>query len=293
MADGVSEGPDTHGLGYRRVDDDPNRAVLLSTMDATAGWEATRRLRAWERQHLQLRSGQRLLDVGCGLGDAGLALAVDLGPAGELVGVDVSAEMVAGAASRAPAAPCRVRFAVGDAQALDEPDGSFDAVRSERTLQWLSDPGAAIAELARVVRPGGVVSLIDTDWSTFSVDVGDDDITRRVREAMRTERARPSHIGRRLVELVERVGLDPVARTQATQHWSDWDPDRSPAPAGCFSMASLADDLVDAHQLEAGQRQWFVSTIHDAARAGRFGMDLTMFAVVATAPATPLGAQVL
>lgn len=280
------ERDETHALGYERVaHDDPNLAVLLSTMDATAGWEATRRLRAWERQHLSLRSGQRLLDVGCGLGDAALALAVDLGTEGEVVGVDASAEMVAGAASRARGARCRVRFAVGDALALDEADGYFDVVRSERTLQWLTDPGAAVAEMARVLRPGGLVSVIDTDWSTFKVDVGDDDIGRRVRETMLTERGRPSNVGRRLTDLVANVGLELVAHTEATQHWSDWDPDTSPSPQGCFSMSSLADDLVDAGQLEAGDRQLFVSTINAAARDHRFSMDLTMFAVVAKAPA--------
>jgi hypothetical protein len=48
-------------------------------------------------------------------------------------------------------------------------------------------------------------------------------------------------------------------------------------------MSSLADDLVDAGQLGVGDRGRFVSTIHDAARAGRFLMALTMFAVVARA----------
>src|SRR3954468_15321812 len=92
---------ETHGLGYEQVDDDPNVAVLLANMDSTARWEATRRLRAWERHQLSLGHGQRLLDVGCGLGDAVLALAGDLGRDGEVVGVDASAEMIAAARSRA------------------------------------------------------------------------------------------------------------------------------------------------------------------------------------------------
>jgi SAM-dependent methyltransferase len=279
-------GPETHGLGYERVDEDPNVEVLLSTMDATAGWEATRALRAWERQQLRLAPGHRLLDVGCGLGDALLALTADLGTEGEAVGVDASAEMVAGARARAAArAPsCRVRFTVGDAAALDEPDQRFDAVRSERTLQWLLDPTAAVAEMARVLRrPGGLVSLIDTDWSTFTLDIGDDDIAQRVTEAMRTERNRPSNVGRRLTTIVGDCGLDVVAHTTSTQRWTDWNPDESPAPDGCFSMTSLADDLVDAGQLAPGDRGTFVAKVHDAARAGRFALSLTMFAVVGRA----------
>jgi SAM-dependent methyltransferase len=272
---------ETHGLGYKRVDDDPNVAVLLATMDATAGWEATRQLRAWERDQLRLVAGQRLLDVGCGLGDAALALAEDLGDDGEVVGVDVSAEMVTVAQNRASAARSHVRFAVGDALALDEPDGYFDVVRSERTLQWLTDPQASVLEMARTLRAGGVVSLIDSDWSTFALDVDDDDLAGRVRAAMQTERGRPSNIGRHLPELVRAAGFVVFAETTATQTWNGWNPDQSPAPEGCFSMLSLADDLVDAGQLQPVDRERFVSTIHQAARDDRFSMALTMFAVVA------------
>jgi SAM-dependent methyltransferase len=274
---------EAYGLGYTQVDDDPNVSVLLATMNATASWEATRQLRAWEREQLRLGDGQRLLDVGCGLGEAALALARDLGAHGELVGVDVSAEMVAAARAAAGATRCRTRFTVGDACALDEPDGYFDVVRSERTLQWLTDPAAAVGEMSRVVRPGGRISLIDTDWSTFTIDVGDDDLATRVREAMRTERGRPSNIGRRLDEVAREAGFTPLHRTAATHTWTSWNPDESPAPDGCFSMRSLADDLVDADLLDPTELEQFVSTIHRAARRDQFTMSLTMHAVVAAA----------
>jgi SAM-dependent methyltransferase len=275
---------DTHGLGYQVVDDDPNLSVLLATMDTTAKWEATRQLRSWERSELGLVSGQRLLDVGCGLGEAALALADDLGGEGEVVGVDVSAEMLRVARSKAAATRCRVRFTVGDACSLTEPDDSFDAVRSERTLQWLTDPRAAVAEMARVVRPGGRVSLIDTDWSTFAIDIGDDDLAAMVRNAMKTERGRPSNVGSRLDDLLRDVGLAPIARTKATHTWTAWNPDETPAPDGCFSMQSLADDLVATDQLSPVARDRFVSRIHQAAREDRFWMSLTMYAVVAASP---------
>ena len=275
---------DTHRLGYQQVDADPDVDVLLATMDGTAGWDATLRLRSWERAHLGLGPGDRLIDVGCGLGEAALRLAEDLGDGGEVVGIDASESMLRVARSNAAAAPCRVRFTVGDAGSIDEPDGSFDAARCERTLQWLADPPAAVAEMVRVVRPGGRVSLIDTDWSTFAIDVGDDELAGLVRNGMRTERNRPSNVGGRLHDLVRAAGCIPLARTKATQTWTTWDPDESPAPLGCFSMESLADDLVATDRLATANRQHFVSTIHDAARRGEFSMRLTMFAVVAIVP---------
>lgn len=276
---------ETHGLGYDRVDDDLNVAVLVATMDATAGWDSTRDLRRWERCGLGLVTGQRLLDVGCGLGDAALALADDLGKHGEIVGVDASTEMLRIACERATAATCRVRWSVGDALALDEQDASFDAVRSERTLQWVSDPSRAVGEIARVVRPGGRVSLIDTDWSTFRVDVGDDRLGARVRDALRVERNRSSNVGSRLGALVRDAGLRLLAETTATQIWTEWNPDDSPAPAGCFSMRSLAEDLVSVGQLGPSEIDQFVSTVHDAARNDRFSMSVIVFAVIAESPA--------
>lgn len=135
--------------------------------------------------------------------------------------------------------------------------------------------------MARVLRPGGLVSLVDTDGSTFAIDVGDDDLARRVREAMRTERGRPSNIGSRLPDLVGSCGLNLVAKTASTQSWNGWNPDGLPAPTGCFSMSSLADDLIEKGQLSSSERQGFVSTIHQAARDDGFSMALKMFAVIA------------
>src|SRR5437868_4660857 len=103
---------------------------------------------------------------------------------------------------------------------------------------------------------------------------------------MRIERRRPSNVGQRLTDLVQGVGLELLDQTTATQQWPAWDPDASPAPDGCFSMSSLAGDVIDAGELDVGDRDWFVSTVHAAAREDRFSMALRMFAVIATADKT-------
>lgn len=276
-------GEDVHADGYRRVDASPDPNALLAAMIANAGWKATIDLRVWERDRLRLTRGERLLDVGCGLGDAAHTLATDLGPTGEVVGVDASTAMLDAARSSWNGA-CPAHFVVGDAQALDLPSGSFDAARSERVLQWLPDPQAAVNQLARALRPDGRLSLIDTDWGSLSLDIGDRDLADAVRRTLSVERARPSRVGRRLAAMAEAAGFADIVATQATQVWSSWDPDASPAPDGCFSMRDLAQDLVGAGELAANDLDRFVTTAHDAARQGRFTMSLTMHAVAATRP---------
>ncbi len=266
-------------LDYAAVDDGVNPAHLLATMDAVTEWPATRVLRAWERERLALRRGERLLDVGCGPADAALALAADLGPEGAVLGVDVSAAMLDAAESRTRGAPCPFRFVQGDAVALDLEDGSFDAARSERTLQWVDAPEVAVAELHRVLRPGGRLSLIDTDWSTLTLEIGDRAIARAVRAYVSVEHGRPAHAGSRLWNWCADAGFVDLEATAAAHVWTHWDPDREPVPDGFFSIESLGDDLVDTGLIDAGAAPHVVATIKDAARRGRFFMSVTMFAV--------------
>jgi hypothetical protein len=62
------------------------------------------------------------------------------------------------------------------------------------------------------------------------------------------------------------------------------EPDETPAPDGCFSMHSLADDLVAADELAPDDRERFVSTIRHAARRNQLSMNLTMYGVAAARP---------
>lgn len=116
----------------------------------------------------ELEPGQRLLDVGCGPGTITLDLARLVAP-GEVVGIDRSEEIVERAeADRATAGVENVRYEVGDVYDLASDDGSFDVVHAHQVLQHLTDPVAALAEMRRVVRPGGVVAVRDSDYAAFT-----------------------------------------------------------------------------------------------------------------------------
>lgn len=100
-----------------------------------------------------------ILDVGCGTGINLLEAARVLGPCRRLAGVDLSPGMLAVARRKAAAAGLAATFTVGDAEALELPDGSFDLVICNSAYHWFPDRARAIAELSRVLRPGGQLLL--------------------------------------------------------------------------------------------------------------------------------------
>ena len=105
--------------------------------------------------------GRRVLDVACGSGATALVLARELGC--DVVGVDLGSRAIeqATAAARAAGLHARARFVLGDAEALPFPDGGFDIALSECSLCTFPDKRSAIAEMTRVVRPGGTLAIAD------------------------------------------------------------------------------------------------------------------------------------
>ena len=270
--------------GYTHVDDQTDPDFLVQVMDQTAGWPSIVSMRAFEAERLGLAPGGSLLDVGCGRGEVACALAPRVAPGGRVLGLDASETMLTDARQRAGRVGVDVEFRIGDALAIDEPDASFDAARSERMLQWVPEPGTAVAELSRVVRPGGRLCLIDTDWRTFAVDVPDIDLSTSVTAAMVRARGGPSAAGGLLVNLCRQQGLVDVDVHPATQVWTSWDPDREVAPSGLWPLDVVLADVVAAGELDEADRTEFVAQLRDRARQGRFFMSLTMFAVSARRP---------
>lgn len=104
----------------------------------------------------RLAPGHRVLDAACGTGIVARTAAPLVAPSGRVVGLDVSDAMLAIARRVAP----ELEFHRGDVAALPFPDWSFDAALCQMALMFLPDREAAVGELARVVRPGGVVALL-------------------------------------------------------------------------------------------------------------------------------------
>lgn len=119
-------------------------------------------LRSLARDRLLAGAGDRVLDVGCGPGRSFKPLALEVGPDGRVVGVDHSAGMVRRAGQRARTLTVDCETVRSEGVRLPFPDGSFDRAYSTLALSAMTDVDGAVAEVRRVLRPGGRFVVFDT-----------------------------------------------------------------------------------------------------------------------------------
>jgi ubiquinone/menaquinone biosynthesis C-methylase UbiE len=173
---------------------------------------------------MQLRSGQQVLDLGCGPANDTLPLAQIVGESGRVVGVDYDPDMIALASQKADKAgvSAYVSHEVHEATQLPFEDDSFDACRSERVFQHLPSPETALAEMIRVTKPGGRIVISDTDWGSIAFGSSLPEIELKVHAAYYHRGARNPLVGRQLHHLLRRAGLLSVSQQVVVLETTDY-----------------------------------------------------------------------
>jgi SAM-dependent methyltransferase len=150
----MAERPETYTHGHAE-------SVLRSHR-----WRTVDNSAAYLTAHLT--PGTDVLDVGCGPGTITIDIAARVAP-GHVVGLDAASDAVDAARAAAEAGGVtNVDLAVGDVYALEHEDDAFDVVHAHQVLQHVSDPVAALREMRRVCRPGGVVAARDCVYRAMS-----------------------------------------------------------------------------------------------------------------------------
>jgi ubiquinone/menaquinone biosynthesis C-methylase UbiE len=147
------------GSSFGAVDESADPRALQEYLDRVRALPSVNRAKRSSISMLALRAGDRVLDLGCGPGDDLLEIAEVVGPRGRAIGVDSSSSLILEARRRAGDGRSWIEFVHADALALPFEDSSFEACRSDRTIQHIPEPRAALEELLRVTTPGGIVVI--------------------------------------------------------------------------------------------------------------------------------------
>ncbi len=225
---------------------------------------------------LELRAGLKVLDVGSGPGHTTTALAQRVLPGGHVSGVDINAEFVERASSRAKAAGLQdaIEYLRCDFPPLPFPDRTFDRVWCKNVLEYVDDAGATVTEMARVTAVGGIVVAVDSDWEMMAVELGEElrDLTNRVLSAAKSIALNEPRIGRRLFHLFLAAGLQQIEVKVFAS------PDRKGLMAGMLRN-SIARYAVDSGKVSAAEVQRWLAELEQARSAGRYLFLLPQFVV--------------
>ncbi|MER5796208.1 methyltransferase domain-containing protein [Streptomyces sp. NPDC001980] len=187
--------------------------ALLAVLDAADQMPDATRLRARSYELLSLVPGSTVVDVGCG---AGRAVAELTGRGVHAVGVDPSPRMLAAARERWTEA----EFREAAAEDLPFADGSVRGYRADKVFHLLREPGRAVAEARRVLRPGGRIVLVGQDWDAIMIDSDDAALTRTIVHA-RADLLGTPRAGRQYRSLLLADGFDDVAVEVHTSVFTD------------------------------------------------------------------------
>jgi len=164
--------------------------------------------RARIRAKVAPKRGEHGLDIGCGPGLLTCELAREVGPAGRMVGIDTSSDMVVVSAERArrSALAGRTEFAVGDAVELHFPAQNFDFATAVQVYEFVADLPQALNEVYRVLKPGGLLVVMDSDWDSCVWQADDVDRHARVMRAWEAHFVHP-HLPALLPRLLGHAGF--------------------------------------------------------------------------------------
>jgi SAM-dependent methyltransferase len=207
-------------------------------------------------RELDLKGGERILDVGSGIGQLTRAMARRAGQGARVVGIERDTNQIAEARSQARAdmEEDLIEFREGDALALpprDEEWGSFDLAHTRFLLEHVSDALGVVRGMVRAVRPGGRIVLADDDHDVLRLWPEPPGFIALWQAYIRSydRLGNDPYVGRRLVALLHAAGAVPIRN-----HWIFF--------GSCAGMPTFPDIVENLQKILVGARALILSTAH-------------------------------
>ena len=257
---------------FTAVDEQADPSAWIDVLDRVGDEPAYRAYKRRVAELLEPERGGTYLEVGAGTGADALELAERYGV--EVAGVDASSTMVEEARRRG-----LTDVRVASAEALPFETSRFDGCWADRVFQHLADPGAALAEMIRVTKPGGRIVVADPDYDTQVVDIEDQELARKVLRFRADHLLRNGTLAHRLGGVFVRAGLADVV-VEATPVVLR-DPAALDNAMGLRTWAGVAHErgLLGAEEVRA-----WTDALDDAVAGGRFLYSFSVFVTAGSKP---------
>ena len=158
-------------------------------------------------------AARRVLDLGCGTGVAARAIAGRSGFSGTVIGIDRSPHLIAAGKRIAgeEGIADRVELLTGDSHELGFEDGAFDAVVAHTLFSHVDDPQTVMAELVRVLRPGGRIGIFDGDYASLTFATENPDEGKAIDEKIHSAMVTNPRVMRQIPQMLREVDLELLA----------------------------------------------------------------------------------
>jgi arsenite methyltransferase len=228
---------------------------------------------------LALQAGERVVDVGSGPGLLAAEMAAQVGPAGRVIGLDLSDSMLALSGERHADRATKecLSFLKADAVRLPFADSMFDVAVSTQVYEYVPDVPTALAEVYRVLRPGGRLLILDTDWDSIVWTAGDQVRMQRLLEAW-VDRFADPHLPRSLSWQLKGAGF----RVERREVLVLFNPEYSPDTYSVANGQIMADFAVTQGRMQREEAEAWMRDLQHLGGEGRYFFSLNRYLFLAT-----------
>lgn len=181
----------------------------LHYLEAVSSIEQIKQYKKQSFQKMNIKPGNIILDLGCGNGDEVIEISKLTGTEGKVIGIDVNEQAIKVALTKVPSGTTNVEFVHQNGEKIPFKDNFFDSVRADRVFQHLIHPAIVLREMIRVTKPNGLITIIDPDWDSLTIDSNDMRIARKIIKNVSDQHENPC-MGRELYRLMKENNLDVI-----------------------------------------------------------------------------------